>query len=157
MGETIAGGFDKLGWHWWVSDGAILSEACDGRPACNLCGPCGIGCPTGARASADVTFWPRALQLGAELRTGCRVREITVSADGRARGVVYYDRAGGLHEQRAPLVVLASNGIGTPRLLLNSRSASFPDGLANRSVLVGKNLMLHPFAAVAGVFADVLD
>ena len=157
LGETIAHGFDKLGWHWWVSDGAILSEAYDGRPACNLCGPCDIGCPTGARASTDVTFWPRALQHGAELRTGCRVREITVSAHGQARGVVYYDRDGGLHEQRAPLIVLACNGIGTPRLLLNSRSARFPDGLANRAGLVGKNLMFHPFAAVGGVFPQALD
>jgi choline dehydrogenase-like flavoprotein len=157
MGETIARGFDKLGWHWWVSDGAILSEAYDGRPACNLCGPCDIGCPTGARASVDVTFWPKALAHGAELRTGCRVREITVSADGQARGVVYYDRAGALHEQRAPLVVLASNGIGTPRLLLNSRSAAFPDGLANRNGQVGKNLMFHPFGAVGGVFPESLD
>jgi choline dehydrogenase-like flavoprotein len=157
LGETIARGFDKLGWHWWVSDGAILSEAYDGRPACNLCGPCDIGCPTGARASTDVTFWPRALQHGVELRTGCRVREITVSAEGKARGVVYYDRDGALHEQQAPLVVVACNGIGTPRLLLNSRSARFPDGLANRSGLVGKNLMFHPFAAVAGVFPQSLD
>ena len=157
LGETMARGFDKLGWHWWVSDGAILSEAYDGRPACNLCGPCDIGCPTGARASVDITFWPKALAHGAELRTGCRVREITVSADDRARGVVYYDRAGAVHEQRAPLVVLAGNGIGTPRLLLNSRSAGFPDGLANRTGLVGKNLMFHPFAAVGGVFPESLD
>ncbi len=157
LGETIARGFDQLGWHWWVSDGAILSEAYDGRPACNLCGPCDIGCPTGARASADVTFWPKALRHGAELRTGCRVREITVSPDGQARGVVYYDRDGTLHEQRAPLVVLACNGIGTPRLLLNSRSTRFPDGLANRAGLVGRNLMFHPFAAVGGVFPQSLD
>jgi choline dehydrogenase-like flavoprotein len=154
LGETIARGFDKLGWHWWVSDGAILSEAYDGRPGCNLCGPCDLGCPTGARASADVTFWPRAVQLGAELRTRCRVREITLDTHGRARGVVYYDRDGALHEQRAPLVVLAANGIGTPRLLLNSRSARFPNGLANRSGLVGKNLMFHPFASVGGVFDE---
>jgi choline dehydrogenase-like flavoprotein len=157
LGETIARGFDQLGWHWWVSDGAILSEAYDGRAACNLCGPCDIGCPTGARASADVTFWPKALRHGADLRTGCRVREISVAADGRARGVVYYDRAGALHEQRAPVVVLAANGIGTPRLLLNSRSARYPDGLANGNGLVGKNLMFHPFAAVGGVFPETLD
>jgi choline dehydrogenase-like flavoprotein len=54
-------------------------------------------------------------------------------------------------------VVLACNGVGTPRLLLNSRSAAFPDGLANRSGLVGKNLMFHPFAAVGGVFPQPLD
>ena len=156
-GETIARGFDKLGWHWWVSDGAILSEAYDGRPGCNLCGPCDMGCPTGARASADVTFWPRALRHGAELRTGCRVREITLTSDGRARGVVYYGPDGALHEQMASLVVLAANGIGTPRLLLNSRSAAFPDGLANRSGLVGKNLMFHAFAVVGGVFPQFLE
>jgi choline dehydrogenase-like flavoprotein len=157
FGETIARGFDKLGWHWWVSDAAILSESYDGRPGCNLCGPCDLGCPTGARASADVTFWPRALRHGAELRTGCRVREITLDTNGRARGALYYDREGALHEQRAPLVILAANGIGTPRLLLNSRSARFPNGLANGSGLVGKNLMFHPFAAVGGVFSEPLD
>ena len=157
LGETIARGFDNLGWHWWVSDGAIVSETYDGRPGCNLCGPCDVGCPTGARASADVTFWPRALRHGAELRTGCRVREVTLTSDGRARGVVYYGPDGALHEQTAPLIVLAANGIGTPRLLLNSRSTAFPDGLANRSGLVGKNLMFHPFAAVGGVFPQFLE
>ncbi len=50
LGETIARGFDRLGWHWWVSDSAIVAEDYDGRPACNLCGPCDVGCPTGARA-----------------------------------------------------------------------------------------------------------
>ena len=157
LGETIASGFDKLRWHWWASDAAINSEAYDGRPGCNLGGPCDIGCPTGARASADVTFWPKALRAGAELRTGCRVREVSLDSSGRARGVVYYDRNGAVQEQQAALVVLACNGIGTPRLLLNSRSARFPDGLANRSGLVGKNLMFHPFAAVGGVFPDQLD
>ena len=157
FGKTMAAGFEKLGWHWWISDGAIVSEAYDGRPGCNLCGPCDLGCPTGARASADVTFWPRALKHGADLRTGCRVREITVDDKGRARGALYYDSKGALHEQRAPLVIMATNGIGTPRLLLNSRSAQFPDGLANRSGLVGKNLMFHPFASVGGVFDQELD
>jgi choline dehydrogenase-like flavoprotein len=157
LGETIVRGFDSLGWHWWVSDGAINAEEYEGRPACNMCGPCDLGCPIGARASADVTFWPLALRHGAELRTGCRVREITTSADGRARGVLYYDRDGRLQEQQAPVVVLACNGVGTPRLLLNSRSAEFPDGLANRGGLVGKNLMFHPFGAVGGVFPERLD
>jgi choline dehydrogenase-like flavoprotein len=157
LGATVARGFDALGWHWWVSDTAIIARDYDGRPACNLCGPCDVGCPTGARSSADVTFWPRALRHGAELRTNCRVREITVGPDGRARAALYYDAEGALREQTAPLIVLAANGVGTPRLLLNSRSAPFPDGLANRSGLVGKNLMFHPFAAVGGVFSEELD
>jgi choline dehydrogenase-like flavoprotein len=54
-------------------------------------------------------------------------------------------------------VVLACNGIGTPRLLLNSTSARFPNGLANRSGLVGRNLMLHPWGLVQGVFDEPLD
>jgi choline dehydrogenase-like flavoprotein len=161
LGATMAGGFEKLGWHWWASDGAFNSapypEGGTARQPCNLCGPCDLGCPIGARVSVDLTYWPRAEKLGVELRTRCRVREVTFDRAGRARGVLYYDRAGGLHEQRASAVVLACNGGGTPRLLLNSRSRLFPDGLANRSVLVGNNLMFHPFASVNGTFAEPLD
>jgi len=158
MGETIARGFDRLGWHWWVSDGAIISEPYgEHRRPCNHCGPCDLGCPIAARSSADVTYWPQAVAFGVELRTYCRVREITVDEQGRARGALYYDREGRLHEQTAPIVIVACNGVGTPRLLLNSRSRHFPDGLANGSGLVGKNLMFHPVAEVGGVFAEELD
>jgi choline dehydrogenase-like flavoprotein len=158
LGVKVAAGFEKLGWHWWVSDGAIVSQPYgEGRQPCNYCGPCDLGCPIGARSSADVTYWPLALKLGVELRTRCRVREITVDEQGRARGALYYDPSGQLREQRAPLVVIACNGVGTPRLLLNSRSRRFPDGLANRSGLVGKNLMFHPFASVSGVFDEPVD
>jgi choline dehydrogenase-like flavoprotein len=157
LGETMVRGFERLGWHWWPSDAAINSVEYNGRPGCNNCGPCDLGCATGARASADVTYWPLALQLGVDLRTHCRVREIAVDAAGRARGAIYYDAEGQLHEQRAPLVILACNGVGTPRLLLNSRSRLFPEGLANRSGLVGKNLMFHVFAVACGVFSEPLE
>ena len=157
LGETMAGGFDKLGWHWWPSDAAILTRPYDGRSACNNCGPCEIGCPLGAKASTDVTYWPKAISKGAVLRTGCRVREVTVGKDGLARGVIYYDEQGRVQEQRARVVVMACNGVGTPRLLLNSRSGPFPDGLSNGSGLVGRNLMFHPYAMVTGVFDEVLE
>src|SRR5262245_42593914 len=65
LGVTIARGFDRLGWHWWPSDSAILTRDYDGRRACVNCGPCDLGCPTGAKASTDVTYWPKALALGA--------------------------------------------------------------------------------------------
>jgi choline dehydrogenase-like flavoprotein len=103
-----------------------------------------------------ITYWPKALAWGARLQTHARVREITLGPDGRADGALYHDREGGLREQKARAVVLAANGIGTPRLLLNSRSARFPDGLANRSGLVGRNLMFHPYALVRGVFDQPL-
>src|SRR5262249_596298 len=57
----------------------------------------------------------------------------------------------------AHVVIFACNGIGTPRLLLNSRSRHFPDGLANRSGLVGRNLMFHPYAIITGIFDEPLE
>ncbi len=157
LGETIGRGFDKLGWHWWVSDNAIISRDYDGRPACTLHGKCMFGCPIGAKASVDVTYWPKALRKGAVLKTRSRVREITVDAAGRARGALYYDRQGELHEQLARVVVVSCNGIGTPRLLLNSKSKLFPQGLANLSGVVGKNFMMHPFRTLEGLFEERMD
>jgi choline dehydrogenase-like flavoprotein len=157
LGETIGRGFDKLGWHWWVSDNAIISRDYDGRLACDLHGKCMLGCPIASKASTDVNYWPKALEKGAVLKTWARVREIAVDAKGRARGALYYDRQGNLHEQLARVVVLCANGIGTPRLLLNSKSKPFPQGLANTSGLVGKNFMIHPFGFIEGVFEERMD
>ncbi len=157
LGETLAAGFNRLGWHWWPSDSAIASRDYEGRAACINAGTCLVGCPQGAKASTDVTYWPLALRGGVRLKTRCRVREITVGDDGMVDGVIYYDDEGREHRQRAEVVVLACNGIGTPRLLLNSRSKHFPDGLANRSGLVGKRLMFHPYALVRGIFEQPLE
>jgi choline dehydrogenase-like flavoprotein len=157
LGETLAGGFNKLGWHWWPSDSAIATVPYEGRDRCINLGPCLTGCAQGAKASVDITYWPAAIRRGIELKTRCRVSQITVGPDGMADGVIYYDADGVEQRQKAEVVVVACNGIGTPRLLLNSRSKLFPDGLANRSGLVGKNLMFHPYASVQGVFDDPLD
>lgn len=156
LGETMARGFNKLGWHWWPSDSAIATQPYEGREQCVNLGPCNTGCAKGAKASVDITYWPVALRKGVTLKTRCRVREITLDERGMASGVIYYDAAGTEHHQRAEVVVLACNGIGTPRLLLNSKSARFPEGLANRSGLVGRNLMFHPWGYVEGVFAEPL-
>jgi len=157
VGETLGRGFNKLGWHWWPSDSAIATEPYEGRAPCVNAGTCLSGCAQGAKASTDVTYWPPAQRAGVRIKTRCRVREITVGANGLADGVIYYDADGVEHRQRAEVVVLACNGIGTARLLLNSRSPQFPDGLANRSGLVGKNLMFHPYAMVTGIFDEPLD
>ena len=157
LGETLARGFNRLGWHWWPSDSAIATVEHEGRAPCINAGTCLSGCAQGAKASTDITYWPPALRQGVRLKTHCRVREITLGANGLADGVIYYDEAGTEQRQRAHVVVLACNGIGTPRLLLNSRSQQFPDGLANRSGLVGKNLMFHPYAMVTGIFDTPLE
>ena len=156
-GETLARGFNALGWHWWPSDTAIATEPYDGRDKCANLGACTSGCAQGAKATTDITYWPHAIRSGVEVRTRCRVREIAVNEAGMASGVIYYDADGVEHLQKAQVVVLACNGVGTPRILLNSRSKLFPDGLANSSGLVGKNLMFHPYASIQGVFDEPLD
>lgn len=156
-GAKLASGFNELGWHWWPSDTAIATEPYDGRDKCANLGACTSGCAQGAKATTDITYWPHALRSGVEVRTWCRVREILVDDQGMASGVAYFDAEG--HEQilQAHVVVLACNGVGTPRILLNSKSTLFPDGLANSSGLVGKNLMFHPYASIQGVFDEPLD
>jgi choline dehydrogenase-like flavoprotein len=156
-GEAVVRGFEKLGWHWWPSDNAILSRDYDGRSGCDSRGRCNFGCPLKAKASADVVYWPKAIRAGATLKTWARVKEIRVDASGRASGVLYVDRNGTQHEQPARVVVVCCNGIGTPRLLLASTSRLFPDGLANGAGNVGKYFMNHPGRYVEGVFDEPFE
>jgi choline dehydrogenase-like flavoprotein len=152
MGRAVAEGFNRLGWHWWPSYAAINTRQHGGRGACINLGPCNTGCAQGAKGSVDVTYWPVARRNRVEVRTGCRVLEVTQNAQGQARGVIYADARGHRHALSARVVVLACNGIGTPRLLLNSRSPAHPDGMGNHSGQLGRHLMLHPLAYVEGVF-----
>jgi choline dehydrogenase-like flavoprotein len=156
-GTRWAQAMNKLGWHWWPSDTTLATTDYEGRSHCINLGHCTPGCAQGAKASTDITYWPHALRAGVELRTHCRVREITMGENGMASGVVYYDADGVERFQAAEVVILACNGVGTPRLLLNSASGRFPDGLANSSGLVGKNLMFHPYILVYGYADDPLD
>ena len=92
---------------------------------------------------------------GSGLVTGARVRRIETDKQGLAT-VRPIGRDGSEHFEPARVVVVAANAIGTPRLLLLSESPAHPDGLANSSGLVGKRLMMHPFANVAGLFEEPL-
>ena len=156
-GTRYAAAMNKLGWHWWPSDVAVATAEYEGRAKCINLGHCTPGCAQGAKASVDITYWPQAIRAGVELRTRCRVREITTNEHGLASGVVYYDPDGVERFQPAEIVIVAANGIGTPRLLLNSASARFPNGLANSSDQVGRNLMLHPWPQVFGYVGDEMD
>ena len=105
LGQTLAGGFNRLGWHWWPSDVAILSRDYDGRQKCVNAGTCDLGCAAGAKGGANFTYWPILERAGVELRTQCRVREILLDdSTGRASGVLYHGPDGKVHEQRAELV-----------------------------------------------------
>jgi choline dehydrogenase-like flavoprotein len=156
-GAALARGLNKLGWHWWPSDSAVASADYEGRAGCVNLGNCVGGGAQGAKATADVTYWPHAIRAGVELRTRCRVKQITTNEHRMASGVVYYDANGVEQFQPAEVVIVACNGIGTPRLLLHSASSQFPGGLANSSGLVGKNLMFHPYARIYGYFEAEMD
>lgn len=157
IGMRAAQGLDKLGWHWWPGSNAMSGRKHGHQQACVRRGTCLTGCPEGAKGSTDITHWLDAIKDGARLETGARVLEITVDAQGRATGATWIDRDGQKHHQSAAVVILAANGIGTPRILLSSRSNLFPDGLANSSGLVGRRLMMHPAAAVDGTYDDPLE
>lgn len=157
MGRKVAEGMNRLGWHWWPATNAMPTQDYGNLKQCARRGTCLTGCPEGAKASFDLTHWPLALSHGARLVTGARVREITTNDAGLATGATYIDRLGSEHHQSADVVIVAANSVGTPRLLLVSASSDYPDGLANSSGLVGKRLMMHPFASVTGVFEDDLQ
>ena len=67
LGNTLAKGFNDLGWHWWPSDTSILSRSYQGRNSCVNAGTCDLGCASGAKASVDLTYWPKLLQKGVRL------------------------------------------------------------------------------------------
>lgn len=143
LSELVDEAAASLGWHAYVTPRAILSRPYQGRVPCVQCDFCGsYGCDVGAKGSSADALLPRAVQSGrCEVRSRCMVRHVRVDGSGRAGSAVYVDARGQEHEQSARVIVLACSAVETARLLLNSTSASFPNGLANSSGLVGKNLM----------------
>jgi len=124
---------------------ATLSAPWRDRPPCVYRGFCNYGCTTNAKSSVLVTFIPRAIAAGAEVRPECMVAQVAHDTRGRVTGVVYFrgDDTTTRHFQRARNVAVCGYAIETPRLLLNSATSMFPDGLANSSGLVGRCFMVH--------------
>lgn len=144
--KIVADGLERMGVHWWPADNAIITEAKDERLACNSCGMCNLGCPRQSMGTAQAVYLQTALRNGLDLRPGCRVSAISTDASGAADGVEYFDMStGDLHKVSAPLVVLAGNGIGSPRTLLMSTSKSHPNGVGNSNDQVGRYFMTHGY------------
>jgi choline dehydrogenase-like flavoprotein len=139
---------------------AIPAGRAGKRPHCIMRGFCLLGCKVGAKSSIHISHIPSAIDHGAEIRTGCMAYEIPLDERGRATGVRYYrtlsDGKYLAEEQRARAVIVAGYSIETPRLLLNAKSSRFPQGLANSSGLVGKNLMAQAGPVVWGCFDEVI-
>jgi choline dehydrogenase-like flavoprotein len=132
---------------------AINSAPGDDRPACQQTGFCFQGCKWGAKWSAAYTDIPRGEATGnLEVRERCHVARILHDDAGKVTGVEYFDADGALQMQKARVVCVAGNSFESPRLLLNSSSSMFPDGLANSSGQVGRNYMRHMTGSVYAVF-----
>jgi len=145
----LARGAEAMGYQWTETPLATVSAPRGDSPPCVYRGFCRVGCSTNAKQSQLVTFIPRALKAGAEIRDLAMVGRIETGPDGRAIGV-HYMRDGAWRFQKARHVVVAGYAIETPRLLLNSANDRYPDGLANSSGLVGKNLMTQSNQAAWG-------
>jgi len=132
---------------------AINSADYDGRMACQQTGFCFQGCKWGAKWSSAYTDIPRGEATGnLEVRDRAHVLQIEHDQTGKVTGVVYADADGNQHRQRARAVCVAGNSFESPRLLLNSATSMFPDGLANSSGQVGRNYLRHMTGSVYAVF-----
>ena len=152
--KIMKAGADKLGYKkCHTGRMAINSEQRDGRGSCQQIGFCFQGCKSGAKWSTLYAEIPKGEETGKlEVRPNAQVLRIEHNAQGKVTGVVYADKDGKEQRQSARAVCVAGNSIESPRLLLNSASSTFPDGLANSSGQVGKNYMRHMTGSVYAIF-----
>jgi choline dehydrogenase-like flavoprotein len=158
-GVLLERGARALGLHPQPASMAISSIAYNGRPACQHCGFCTFFmCEFRAKSTSMATMLPIAEATGrCEIRAESYVTRVETGPDGRATGVVYFDANRQVQRQLAKAVVLCANGAETPRLLLNSESSRFPNGLANSSGVVGKHLMFNTYFGVNAQFQHPLN
>src|SRR3954454_7373366 len=152
--KVLAAGAKKLGYKdFHTGNMAINSEPRADRASCHQLGFCFQGCKMGAKWSTLYTEIPAGEATGRlEVRPSSMAIKIEHDAAGKATGVVYADAEGRQQRQRARVVAVAGNSIESPRLLLNSASAKFPDGMANSSGQVGRNYMRHTTGSVYAIF-----
>ena len=155
----IKGAAERLGVRVIANRLSILTQPLNGRPACHYCGQCGRGCASHANFSSPSVLLPPALATGRlTLVTRAMAREITVDEQGLASGVSYIDKSTGRENHvRARIVVLAASACESARLLLNSKSATFPQGLANSSGVVGRYLTDTTGTAVRGFIPRMMS
>ena len=150
---------DKLNVTCIPSRLSIITKPLNGRQACHYCGQCNRGCTVKANfSSPDVLIAPALATGNLTLITNAMAREVTLGNDGLATGVSYIDKNTGLDEHvRAKIVVLAASACESARILLNSKSSRFPQGLANSSGMVGKYLTDTTGTDLAGFVPMMAD
>ena len=156
VGVNFTAGSKKLGLHPFSSPHAILSEPYKDRPGCTYCGFCqAFGCHVGAKSSILVTKLPEADATGNfKLITGAMCYRVNSDNSGKVTGVSYYGPGGDDNTIEADIVILAPFIYDNVRLLLLSKTAKFPNGLANSSGHLGRHIMAHIGARAFAAFDD---
>lgn len=152
--KVFEAGAKKLGYEQ-VHTGrmAINSKDTDDALACQQTGFCFQGCKWGSKWSSAYRDIPQGEATGnLEVRANSHAARILHNEAGKVTGVEYFNKEGKLQTQKARIVSVAGNSLESPRLLLNSASSMFPDGLANSSGQVGRNYMRHMTGSVYAVF-----
>src|SRR5438045_608306 len=121
---------------------AIITQAHNDRPPCHYCGQCGRGCVSASNFSSSQVMLPVAEKTGRfTLITGAMARELVIGKDGKVEAVSYIDKATRTEKKiNAKAFVIGASACESARLLLNSKSAMFPDGIANSSGVIGRYL-----------------
>jgi choline dehydrogenase-like flavoprotein len=155
----IKKGAAKLGINTVAFPLAVLSKPYDNRLACHYCGACNFGCDTASRFSTLEVLFPKLQKMNNfTLRTNAAVHRVLLDGDtGKARGVSFIDTTSKLeYEAYGKTVVLGASMVESIRILLNSRTREFPQGLANSSGTLGRYLMEHvAFNAIQGYFPQL--
>jgi choline dehydrogenase-like flavoprotein len=155
--RLIKQGCEKLGIPCIPGRAAIITKVHNGRAACHYCAQCTQGCYTASRFSSSQVLIPDAMKTGRlTIMPFAMAREVSVGKDGRVTGVSYIDKTTRSERRiRARAVVLGASACESARLLLNSKSTLFPQGLANSSGVVGHYLMDTTAHLVAGEFDEL--
>ena len=150
---------DRMGITCISSRLSIITRPTNGRPACHYCGQCNRGCTVNSNFSSPTVLLRPAMETGnLTLITEAMAREVTVGSSGTATGVSYIDKTTGMDEHvQARVVVLAASACSSARILLNSKSSLFPEGLANSSGMVGKYLSDTTGTDVGGFIPAMVD
>jgi choline dehydrogenase-like flavoprotein len=158
--EMLQFAMKRLGLHPFPIPMLRNSISYNGRAACvrrRSC--CGFACPINAKSGTHNTVIPAAISTGnCELRTNCVVSELIINDTGRITGVSYFDKDNHVQVQSADIIIISASATETPRLLLNSKSKYFPNGVGNRYDWVGRNLQGHAYTGAFGLFEqDIFD
>lgn len=138
---------------------AVLTKPLDNRAACFYATPCGHGCSIGAAFQTTTSLLPMAQATGnLRIITDAMVKTVTVDSSGKVTGISYIDKKTATEQQlSASVIILAASACESARILLNSKSASHPNGLANSSGQVGRNLMDSTGAGLSALVPALMN